>query len=182
MLINFDGNNKPYYVFQNEIFSVCYNFLKMVVLVGELEMSLKRALEKCLKREPVRNVKIGGDLPEHLKTGLEGENFAAEHLLASGYRIVGRNVRYRFGEIDIIARDGNDIVFVEVKTRAENSIMPAEEAVSPLKLEKLTKAAHKWVEENNYDGFWRVDLVAVTVGRDGRKSFEHIKDITEGIF
>ena len=55
---------------------------------------------------------------EHLLTGLRGEELAAAHLRALGWTILERNVSFRGGELDIVARDGNELVVVEVRTRA----------------------------------------------------------------
>ncbi len=146
-------------------------------------MSLERTLEKALSffsSVPV-DVTIDDSAPEHLKTGVRGENLAAKYLASLGYRLLARNVRSRFGEIDIVARDGEDIVFAEVRTRSVGKILPADRTVGPDKLKKLVRAARIWVSENNYEGFWRIDLVAVTINPDGQAEIEHIKDITEGI-
>ena len=146
-------------------------------------MSLERTLEKALSffsSVPV-DVTIDDSAPEHLKTGVRGENLAAKYLASLGHRLLARNVRSRFGEIDIVARDGEDIVFAEVRTRSVGKILPADRTVGPDKLKKLVRAARIWVSENNYEGFWRIDLVAVTINPDGQTEIEHIKDITEGI-
>ncbi len=149
-------------------------------------MSLKRALErfeKTLCRENSRASKkeATDNTAEHLKTGAEGEQFAVDYLADNGYRLLARNVRYPFGEIDIIAKDGDDIVFVEVRTRRIGYLLPADRTVGPDKLKKLLRAAKMWVEEKNYDGFWRIDLIAITIDACGNRSAEHIKEITEGI-
>ena len=149
-------------------------------------MSLKRALErfeKTLCRENSRVLKdeVTNNTAEHLKTGAEGEQFAADYLAEKGYRLLARNVRYRFGEIDIIAKDGDEIVFAEVRTRSIGCILPADRTVGPDKLKKLLKAAKMWIEEKNYDGFWRIDLIAITIDACGNRTVEHIKEITEGI-
>jgi putative endonuclease len=72
--------------------------------------------------------------------GEGGENVAARHLRGLGYRIIERNFRCELGEVDIIARDGKTLVFVEVKTREEDDPMP-EEQVNSAKQHQITKAA-----------------------------------------
>ena len=84
-------------------------------------------------------------------------------------------------KIDIIASDGDEIVFVEVRTRSKGWMMPPECTVGPEKLKKLKRAARIWTEKRNYTGFWRIDLIAVTLKDDKLSSIEHIKEITEGI-
>jgi len=72
--------------------------------------------------------------------GPRGENAAAKHLRSLGYKIILRNFRCHVGEIDIIARDGPTLVFVEVKTRTEDSPTP-ESQVNTQKQHQITKAA-----------------------------------------
>lgn len=144
-------------------------------------MSLKRALEKALNitSSNAAEYTIPKDLPKHLKTGAEGEQLAAEYLAARGYTILSRNIRYRIGEIDIVARDKDEIVFAEVRTRSLGYLLPADRSVGPDKLKKLLQSARTWTENENYDGFWRIDLIAITIDAYGNSNIEHIKDITE---
>jgi len=153
-------------------------------------MSLERALKRSLQeRNMVSTQKSSGKdqsdpskkLPLHLQTGKYGEEKAAEYLTHIGYRIIAKNVSCRHGEIDIIADDGNEIVFVEVRTRSFGWLMPPECTVGPEKIKKLKKAARIWAENRKYSGFWRIDLVAITLKEGSGPSIEHIKDITEGI-
>ena len=72
--------------------------------------------------------------------GDRGENLDARHLQSRGYKIIARNFRCELGEIDIVARDGRTLVFVEVKTRAYDDPAP-EDQVNPTKMHQLTKAA-----------------------------------------
>ena len=72
--------------------------------------------------------------------GDRGENLAARHLQSRGYKIIARNFRCELGEVDIVARDGRTLVFVEVKTRAYDDPAP-EDQVNPAKMHQLTKAA-----------------------------------------
>lgn len=153
-------------------------------------MSLERALKRSLKeRNKVPIQKSSGKdqtdpsktLPLHLQTGKYGEEKAAEFLTHIGYRIIAKNVSCRHGEIDIIASDGDEIVFVEVRTRSFGWVMPPECTVGPEKIRKLKIAARIWTENRKYTGFWRIDLIAITLKEGSGPSIEHIKDITEGI-
>jgi putative endonuclease len=72
--------------------------------------------------------------------GQRGENVAARYLRDQGYKIIERNFRCEVGEVDIIARDGRTLVFVEVKTRAYDDPTP-EDQVNQVKRHQLTKAA-----------------------------------------
>src|SRR3954449_5197021 len=78
--------------------------------------------------------------PERDSMGPRGENVAARYLRNLGYKIIVRNFRCDLGEIDIVARDGKTLVFVEVKTRTDDDPTP-EEQVNPIKQHQRTKAA-----------------------------------------
>jgi putative endonuclease len=78
--------------------------------------------------------------PERDALGQRGENVAARYLRNSGYTIIVRNFRCNLGEIDIVAKDGKTLVFVEVKTRAADEPTP-EDQVNTVKRHQLTKAA-----------------------------------------
>ena len=153
-------------------------------------MSLERALDRSiLERNKIPIQKSSGKgrtdpskkLPLHLQTGKYGEEKAAEYLTQIGYRIIAKNVSCRHGEIDIIANDADEIVFVEVRTRSFGWLMPPEFTVGPEKIKKLKRAAGIWTESRRYTGFWRIDLIAITIREGSGPSIEHIKDITEGI-
>jgi putative endonuclease len=94
--------------------------------------------------------------------GIRGENQAVRHLESLGYQIIERNYRCPFGEIDIIALDKNDIVFVEVKTRRHlHSGYPAE-SVDHRKREKLILTAqHYLAEKSLFETSSRFDVVEV---------------------
>lgn len=150
-------------------------------------MSLERALERYIKEYAEEKQEIkeleNTSLPEHLRLGRMGEDFASEYLINNAYEIIDRNVRYRWGEIDIIAKDSEncDLVFVEVRTRTIGKIMPPDKTVGPKKLKKLIRSCRTWVENKEYSAFWRIDLLAITVKEDNSCDTEHIKNITEAI-
>lgn len=103
-----------------------------------------------------------------------GEEMAARYLVNNGYRIVQRNYRTRYGEIDIIARDGLCLVFVEVKKK--NSVrfgFPAE-MVTAQKQKKLISMAESYLYGLNYRGRWRIDVIGIL----GEK-IDHLKNITQ---
>lgn len=129
-------------------------------------------------RTPEHNLKRAS---ETSATGRMGEDAAAEYLAAQGMQILGRNVRVGHNEIDILARDKDEIVFAEVRTRSENWMMTPEQSVGPRKLAHLITAGQEWTERNNYDGFWRVDLVSVTISHKQQVNIKHIRGITEPI-
>jgi putative endonuclease len=97
--------------------------------------------------------------------GRAGEDAAATLLEAAGYRIVGRNVRVPGGEIDIIARDGDTIVFVEVKARASRSFGSAAGAVDARKRATLRRIAGDWLQIAAPQARARFDVVTFECGR-----------------
>ena len=93
--------------------------------------------------------------------GDRGENLAARYLRNRGYKIIARNFRSEVGEIDIVARDGRTIVFVEVKTRSYDDPAP-EDQVNEAKQHQITKAARYYLGRyGNVQPAARFDVVAV---------------------
>ena len=114
----------------------------------------------------------------HSDIGPLGERLAARFLRKQlGYRILRRNCRSKLGEIDLIARDGNEVVFVEVKTRSSRTWGDPETAVTPAKRRKLCRAAAAFAARNRLrEHPLRFDVVAVLL-EDGRDpEFRHYKD------
>ncbi len=105
---------------------------------------------------------------ERAEVGAAGEAYVAGRLERSGWRIVERNWRTRGGELDIVAFDGETLVFVEVRVRSDRFVA-AEETVGSVKLSRLFRAAHAYIGAHPKlcDCVWRVDFVAVTLGPNG---------------
>ncbi|WP_417909775.1 YraN family protein [Candidatus Electronema sp. PJ] len=95
------------------------------------------------------------------RTGRNGEEAAVRFLAAQGYVILARNCRLPSGEIDIIARDGDCLVFVEVKTRRSQQFGSPFEAVNSRKQQRLTAAALEYMAEHHLDMPSRFDVAAV---------------------
>jgi putative endonuclease len=101
--------------------------------------------------------------------GRRGEELAARHLQQIGMQIIDRNVRLSDGEIDLVAREGDELIFVEVKTRIGDLETAPDVAVTASKLERLGRLAEAYVaREATPEQPWRVDVVAVVVERSGR--------------
>lgn len=99
--------------------------------------------------------------------GARGEDLAAAYLEAQGFRIVERNFRARGGEIDIVAMDGKELVFVEVKTRGSERFGRPEEAVDRRKAARLSRAAREYWQQRRLRGLVvRCDVVAVRLNGD----------------
>ena len=102
--------------------------------------------------------------------GAMGEAAAADWLRKKKWKILAMNYRCRFGEVDIIARDGDELVFVEVKLRKTGGYAPAAEYVTYAKQQKLRLAAESWLAENGLeDPPCRFDVAEVYLDRSGEK-------------
>ena len=111
--------------------------------------------------------------------GALGEQRAVEHLGALGLRIVARNWRCRYGEIDVIAEDADrTVVFVEVKTRTGDGFGGLAEAVTPQKVRRLRRLAAVWL--GGQDQRWpaiRLDVIGVRVGRRREPEVFHLRGV-----
>lgn len=107
-----------------------------------------------------------------------GERLAAQRLEAAGLRVIATKVRLKRGEIDLIAEDGDDLVFVEVRTRRANSGAAAESLV-PVKLRRMWQCAIDYCDANTIDpARIRIDAVSIDLDPGGRiQAFEHFRGI-----
>jgi putative endonuclease len=112
--------------------------------------------------------------------GRRGEALAVDHLQRKGYRILERNVRTRLGEIDIVARDGDCYVFVEVRARTSNEWTP-EESVTLQKQRRIGRLGQQYLQDHlESEADWRGDVVAIELSRDGTiVRIEHIINAIE---
>jgi putative endonuclease len=100
--------------------------------------------------------------------GLAGEHLAERELARRGLRVIARNVRTRFGEIDLICRDARGYAFIEVKTRRAGSFVAAAEAVDARKALRLAALAQGWLaHRGERNAIWRIVIAAITVSGDG---------------
>ncbi len=114
--------------------------------------------------------------------GLLGENHAVDFLRKKGYTIIERKFRKGYGEIDIVARKDNTLVFVEVKTRTSDMYGTPLEAITPRKLHELTKMAqfYKHIHPSLPDSL-RIDAISITVALhspDKPSTIEHVENIS----
>ena len=101
--------------------------------------------------------------------GRTGERLAAEALKRRGYCILEQNYRCRHGEIDLVAEEGQDLVFVEVKTRRGAAYGLPEEAVTARKRQKLREVASHYLDAHSCsERSWRIDVVAVQLSGAGK--------------
>lgn len=109
--------------------------------------------------------------------GRAGEDIACEHLRKKGYEIVERGFRLFRGEIDVVARDGGTLVFVEVKTRADESHGRPEESVTPGKQRQIRRIAQGYLLKNSLGEVpCRFDVVAILLRGPDDCRLEHFVD------
>ena len=101
--------------------------------------------------------------------GEKGEEYTVKFLEKKKYKILERNYRKRYGEIDIIAENKNYIVFVEVKTRHKDSMTSAADAVNRQKQIRIIKTASLYLSENETEKFCRFDVCEVYINSDNLK-------------
>ena len=105
-----------------------------------------------------------------MELGKRGEALAVGELKKLGYKIVETNYRCPLGEIDLIARDGKSLVFVEIKTRRYKPLGYAKEAVHPRKQRQISKAALTYMKQNRLESAKaRFDVVAISLTSEGPK-------------
>ncbi len=113
----------------------------------------------------------------HLDLGRQGENAAAQLLESKGLRILERNLRLGRLELDLVCQDGDTLVFVEVKTRAEGSLATPAEGLTAQKRSRLLRAAQAYLSKHD---LWhrpcRLDLVAVLFRAGQVQHIEHTPD------
>jgi putative endonuclease len=101
--------------------------------------------------------------------GRFGEAWTVGFLQRLGYRVIERNVRFRSGELDIVAYEGGDLVFIEVKCRRSSTYGTPEESISARRYDRLATAANEYMSRHDQQGCAsRLDLMALEVGADGR--------------
>lgn len=110
--------------------------------------------------------------------GKRGEELAAAFLIGAGYSILDRNWRCGQGEIDVVAFDGVETIFVEVKTRTSVAFGHPLEAITTQKLARLRRLAAAWCEAHpGGHGRIRIDAMAVIAPAVGEAQIEHLKRI-----
>jgi putative endonuclease len=114
----------------------------------------------------------------HLRLGARGEKLAARYLRRRGFKILYRNFRgRRGGEIDLVCRERDTLVFVEVKTRTRGDFGRPLEAVGTQKQRRISLGALAWLRLlGNPDIFFRFDIVEVTIAEETKPRIELIRD------
>jgi putative endonuclease len=111
-------------------------------------------------------------------TGNRGEEIAGKYLENKGYKIIERNFRTRFGEIDIICSYGQMLVFVEVKTKIGHDFGEPEEMVNKSKISKVKRMGEVYLQDKGISAPCRVDVVAIVLENNGSvEKLEHYQAV-----
>jgi putative endonuclease len=117
----------------------------------------------------MRNNKVFKDM-RRIRTGRLGEDLAVAYLRRVGYRILAQNYRCFYGEVDIIAQDGEIVVFIEVKSRKSETFGEPQEAVGMEKQKKLSRIAVHYLQQQRLEASnARFDVMAVKLSPDGTR-------------
>jgi len=103
--------------------------------------------------------------------GKKGEELALNFLENNGYKLIEKNFKSKFGEIDLIMKDGEVVVFVEVKYRLSEDYGSPKDAVTYEKMKKIIKTAEYFIVKNNLNSLYRFDVVSIL-----KNNIEHVKN------
>lgn len=135
-----------------------------------------RAWFSGLTRRLCRRGDASGRDARHV-LGQRGERIAERHLRRAGMRVVARRFRTPVGEIDLVMRDGAELVFVEVKTQRSAAFAPPQDQVGPPKQRRVVRAARWFVRSRGLERTpMRFDVVAVVGPADGSFEVRHLRD------
>lgn len=114
---------------------------------------------------------------ERRERGIHSEALAEAYLRRRGYRILARNFRCRMGELDLVALDGDELVFVEVRSRTSEAYGAPEESIIRRKQKRLRRTAEYYLlHTGQTDAFCRFDVLGVVLDEAGRvRRIEHLK-------
>lgn len=104
------------------------------------------------------------------KIGKLGENIAKNLLIKKGYQIITTNFKVRGGEVDIVCKKGDFLVFVEVKTRTNLTFGYPEESFNIRKRKRFLRAVLRYLLTNDYNGQWRPDFISISIDKKSKKA------------
>ncbi|WP_299059062.1 YraN family protein [uncultured Polaribacter sp.] len=114
-------------------------------------------------------------MAQHNELGKEGEKIAIDFLLKKGYKILETNYRYLKAEVDIIAKKGETLVAVEVKTRSSDYFENPQDAVNDKKIKLIVSATDYYVNDKDLDVEVRFDIIAILI-KNNKTKIEHLED------
>jgi len=113
------------------------------------------------------------------KLGQWGEEQAGRYLQAHGCQVVATNWRCTAGEVDLVVLDDGRLAFVEVRTRRGRAYGSPEESITPNKLARMAAVAESYVYENEWEGDWRLDVVAIELHPGQAPEIEWYKSVSQ---
>lgn len=114
-------------------------------------------------------------MAEHNELGKEGEKIAAKYLKEKNFEILEKNYRFKHLELDIVTKKDEQLIVVEVKTRASEYMAGPHETVSKKKQKDIIKATNEYIYEHDIDLEVRFDIISIILNNQDRK-IEHIED------
>ncbi len=118
-------------------------------------------------------------MSKHLKIGELGEQKAVELIKEKGYKVLERNVENKYGEIDIVARDKKEMVFVEVRSKTGTNFGLPEETIKHRKKKKLIRNAKRYINYKKINRSYRIDVIGVVFNKNKEvERIKHYKNIT----
>ncbi|MFS4484016.1 YraN family protein [Hyunsoonleella sp. 2307UL5-6] len=114
-------------------------------------------------------------MAQHNELGKKGEQLAVDFLLKNSYEIIERNYRFDKAEVDIMAKKGDVLAIVEVKTRSTADFGDPQDFVKPKQIQRLVKAVDEYVTVNDLDVEVRFDIIAI-VKEKGSYNIEHLEN------
>lgn len=115
------------------------------------------------------------------KIGNLGENIAKNFLIRKGYQIITTNFKIRSGEVDIICKKDDFLIFIEVKTRTNKTFGYPEESFNIRKRKRFKKAVLRYLFKTDYNGSWQVDFIGIEINKKLKKAkLRHYKGVELG--
>ncbi len=106
-----------------------------------------------------------------------GEQIAVDYLIDHNVKIIGRNIRTNYGEIDILGQKDGILIFFEVKTRRTENFGNPEDAVNYIKQEHMKNSAIEYIQSNSYMEIdWRIDVIAIYTGKNNKLQIRWFKN------
>lgn len=118
-------------------------------------------------------------MSNNIAVGKYGEDIASDYLRKNGYKVLERNFKKSWGEIDIICSFGGVIIFVEVKTQNKGNrfFIRPEENITSFKQKQLIKSAKSYLAyKKQLSNQWQIDVIAIELGADGSTEIRHLKN------
>ena len=114
-----------------------------------------------------------------ISLGRLGEALAGVYMEERGYTILGRNIRTPYGEIDLLAQQGETIIFLEVKTRSSKTLGPPEISITPVKLAHMRSAAEYYIQQHpDLNNDWRFDVITIQMQVDqASPQIDHFENV-----